>query len=1101
MLLLVVFGMLVSAAGCASLTELILQASGLTPTPPVTPTPTPGPSVQLSPAEGGPGTRITITGAGWRPADTVFVRLEDPANGQGPQVAYAAAIVTDEGTFTASFTFPSDIRWTSLPRVRVTAWSPALGQKASATFQVLSTAQPPAATPSPTPTPTSVASPTVTPTRPAPTPTWTPAVYPTATPTPAITAWRGEYYSHRDLIGAPALVRNDAEINFNWESAAPAMGLPADGFAVRWTRTLSFQEGTYRLFARSDDGVRVWLDGELIIDQWHDAAGATYTVERALSAGAHALRIEYYENRGLAQIQFGWERLNDFPQWRGEYFLNINLAGAPGLVRNDPLLDFNWGRGAPVAGFPVDSFSARWTRTMAFDEGVYRLHVVVDDGVRFYVDGDLVINEWRDGSRREVTAERRLSSGNHNLRVEYYERSGDALVQVWWEKIITYPDWRGEYWSNRKLDGSPVLVRNDVVLDFNWGRGAPDVAVPGDNFSARWTRKVKFDAATYRFHVLVDDGVRLWVDDQLIIDEWRDGSVREVASERALTQGTHSLRVEYYERTGDARVRVWWEKIESYPDWKGEYWSNRYLSGNRTLVRNDPMIDFYWGAHAPADGMPVDNFSVRWSRQATFETGLYRFYAQADDGLRFYVDGSLALDEWRDSGGDRVYTVDATLSGQHQLTVEYYEHTGVAFVMFWWERVSVPPTLTPTPTCTPAPTATPTPSATLKASDTPTATPTMTPTPGPTRTPTATFTATPTSVPTGTPTLTPTPSATLRASDTPTPTDTPTPAPTATPTTALTYTPTPTPTDTITPTSTPPLTETPTPALTDTPTATPTGTVTPTPTPPPTDTPTPARKVVPTLTPTPAQKVPTTPTMTPLPTSGRGQPALQLLTPEAGPGDVVQVAGTNWPGGAVVHVGLLEIGKPLTARIDLVQVTTDATGRFTAEFAFPQDVRWLRVPQVRVIAHTADSKLWQMALLTIAGPLPFSHVDRGEAGLRPPVQTFLVITSPREWLAFLQHVQPGPASKDRRRPPLLDPAPDINWRRELIVAATARLEQGISILGLQRDGLLVQVTLDLNSGGPYHLIRVPRERLMRGPAIFVFVDAGGQPLSQVRVNL
>lgn len=512
---------------------------------------------------------------------------------------------------------------------------------------------------------------------------------PTATPTRVPTVWRGEYYNNPNLAGSPLLVRDDTAINFNWGHGAPAANLPTDEFSVRWTRQVSFPAGTYRFSVRSDDGVRVWLDTALIIDQWRDAAGVTYTADQTLAAGTYTLRVEYYERGGGAQIQFWWERPGDFPQWRGEYFSNADLVGEATLVRNDPAVDFNWGRSAPAAGLPADNFSVRWTRTLAFAEGgLYRFRAVVDDGVRVYVDGYSVIDEWRDGGRREVTADRKLSAGNHSVRVEYYERVGDALIQVWWEHLATYPDWRGEYWANPNLEGNPILTRNDATIDFNWGRGAPAANVPGDNFSARWSRSADFEAATYRFHVIVDDGVRLWVDGQLLIDEWRDSGTREVTADRALTQGPHSLRVDYYERTGDALIRVWWERVTTptYPDWKGRYWSNRELSGSPALVRNDLAIDFDWKRGAPASGLPADEFSARWSRDVTFEAGVYRFYAQADDGIRFYVDDNLVLNEWHDATG-ATYTVDLTLSGQHRLKVEYYEYTGKAWVKFWWERV------------------------------------------------------------------------------------------------------------------------------------------------------------------------------------------------------------------------------------------------------------------------------------------------------------------------------------------------------------------------------------------------------------------------------
>jgi hypothetical protein len=588
-----------------------------------------------------------------------------------------------------------------------------------------------------------------------------PVPQPTATP-PGQSAnnWRGEYYGNGDLTGAPALVRDDREINFNWGSGGPAIGLPADGFSVRWTRTLFLEGGAYSFYALCDDGVRVWLDGELIIDQWRDSSAVTYTSERTLGGAWHALRVEYYENWGTARMQFWWERLGDFPQWRGEYFSNINLTGLPTLVRNDAGIHFDWGRGAPAAGLPADEFSVRWTRTLSFDEGLYRFYVSVDDGARVFVDDVPVINAWTDGARRDMTGDYRMPAGYHTLTVEYYERTGDATMQLWWEKINVCPDWQGEYWSNPNLSGSPALVRNDVTINFNWKQGAPAANLPSNSFSVRWTRVTGFDADTYRFHVIVDDGARLWVDDRLVIDAWRDGAGREVTADVPLAAGQHSLRLEYYERGDNARIKLWWDRVTpvSYPDWKGEYWSNRELKGTPARLRNDKTIDFSWGKGAPVAGLPSDGFSARWSRHIAFERGRYLFSALADDGFRLYLDGTLLVDEWHESDANKVYMFEANLDGTHALVVEYYEHRSSALVKFWWQQIGEWPRPTLTPTATPI---SPTPTPTLAPTATPVP-PTATPVP-PTVTPVPP-TATP--VP---PTVTPVP-----------PTATPVP-PTATP--------------------------------------------------------------------------------------------------------------------------------------------------------------------------------------------------------------------------------------------------------------------------------------------------------------------------------
>lgn len=436
--------------------------------------------------------------------------------------------------------------------------------------------------------------------------------------------------------------------------------------------------------------------------------------------------------------------------WSAEYYANMNLAGQPTFVRDDTALSFDWGTNAAAWNMPADAFSVRWTRTLPFLADNYRFYVTADDGLRVWLDDQLIIDQWHESGNTTYTAERYLSAGYHSMRIEYFENWGNARIQFWWEPLGQYPQWRGEYYPNVTLSAPAALIRNDQDVNFNWGRANPAPGLPADGFSTRWTRVLSFEAATYRFHALVDDGLRIYVDGQLLLDQWRDGSLREVVADKVMTAGWHEIRVDYYERGGDARVHFWWERLAPvYPDWKGEYWTNRQMSGAPALTRNDGKIDFNWGQGAPAGGLPTDDFAVRWSRQVELQAGVHRFNAQSDDGIRVYVDGKLIIDQWRNNNGSQVYKKDVSLTaGRHQLVIEYYESGGSAMVKFWRERLSDGPTATATLTATKTATATPTstPTATATPTQTPTATPTATPTQ--TATPTATATADPTATPT-----------------------------------------------------------------------------------------------------------------------------------------------------------------------------------------------------------------------------------------------------------------------------------------------------------------------------------------------------------------
>lgn len=268
----------------------------------------------------------------------------------------------------------------------------------------------------------------------------------------------------------------------------------------------------------------------------------------------------------------------------------------------------------------------------------------------------------------------------------------DANSPVW-VRIVVEPEishWRGEYFDNMEVAGDPLLIRDDDEIDYNWEKGSPAKGFPSNQFSVRWTRTIKFDPGTYRIRVRVDDGARLWVDDRLVIDAWDLGAARTLSVDLWMSKGKHDLRLEYFEKGGDARIQLEIDEIELDAEsaWVGSYFFNQSLDSAWARVETTDSIEFDWGSDAPMLGLPRNNFSVRWERTFDFEPGIYRFTARADDGLRAAIDGDLIIDEWRTGTADETYEATAELTGRHKLTVQYFEKTGKAQVFFGWERLS-----------------------------------------------------------------------------------------------------------------------------------------------------------------------------------------------------------------------------------------------------------------------------------------------------------------------------------------------------------------------------------------------------------------------------
>lgn len=244
--------------------------------------------------------------------------------------------------------------------------------------------------------------------------------------------------------------------------------------------------------------------------------------------------------------------------WKGQYWDNQYLSGDPKLVRQSSSVNYDWKLGSPGKTIPVDGFSARFTRTKPFDAGRYRFHIRVDDGVRFWLDDVLLIDEWHVTGVVEYATDKDLSAGDHKLQIDYFEHNGGAQISFWVEKLGGQPLWTGEYFNNTDLSGDPLVTKQYSALDFDWGTNAPLAGITADYFSARWKGQFHFAGGRYRFTATTDDGMRIYLDDTLILDQWHLNPIRTYVVDVDVSAGTHRLKVEYYEYKGVAVAKVRW---------------------------------------------------------------------------------------------------------------------------------------------------------------------------------------------------------------------------------------------------------------------------------------------------------------------------------------------------------------------------------------------------------------------------------------------------------------------------------------------------------------------------------------------------------------
>ncbi len=107
---------------------------------------------------------------------------------------------------------------------------------------------------------------------------------------------------------------------------------------------------------------------------------------------------------------------------------------APDIVTQVPTVDFNWGQGSPDPAITNDHFMAEYTKYQFFVGGPYQFRAKVDDGVRVFVDGYRVIDEWRDQGEPTFYGNITLNEGLHAIKILYYEDGGGAVIQVNWQR-------------------------------------------------------------------------------------------------------------------------------------------------------------------------------------------------------------------------------------------------------------------------------------------------------------------------------------------------------------------------------------------------------------------------------------------------------------------------------------------------------------------------------------------------------------------------------------------------------------------------------------------------------------------------------------------
>ncbi|WP_052754354.1 PA14 domain-containing protein [Calothrix sp. 336/3] len=385
------------------------------------------------------------------------------------------------------------------------------------------------------------------------------------------TGLKGEYYDNQNFTNL-ALIRTDATVNFDWGTGSPAANIGADTFSVRWTGQIQprYSE-TYTFYTTTDDGVRLFINNQQVINRFVDQSPTEATGQITLQAGQkYDIRMEYYENGGGAVAQLGWSSLSQTREIIPQSRLYTSSSPTANLTATN----------VSTAG----GTSYEFTVTYTDDTGV---NVATLDSQDILVTGTggfsqlatfVGVNTPSNGTPRIATYRITPPGGSWNgaddgvytitlqpNQVSDIDGSftGSSTLGTFAVDVTGVgTGLKGEYYDNQNFTNL-ALTRTDATVNFDWGTGYTAANIGADTFSVRWTGQIQPRySETYTFYTTTDDGVRLFINNQQVINRFVDQSPTEATGQITLQAGQkYDIRMEYYENGGGAVAQLGWSSL------------------------------------------------------------------------------------------------------------------------------------------------------------------------------------------------------------------------------------------------------------------------------------------------------------------------------------------------------------------------------------------------------------------------------------------------------------------------------------------------------------------------------------------------------------
>jgi len=294
----------------------------------------------------------------------------------------------------------------------------------------------------------------------------------------------GQYYGNQNLTD-PLFTRADGTVNFNWDYTPPAPSMGNTNYSIMWSGTVeaAYSEN-YTFYTRTSDGARLWVNGEMLVNDWVTQPATEESWSIPLQAGRqYPIVMEYFDNTAASTAVLSWasasqpkEVIPEYPavppledgglsMVEGQYYGTTNFTDLLD-TRIESAINFNWSSAAPFPNMNQTYFSVKWTgQILAQYSEPYTFYTTSDDGVRLYINGKLLINDWNSHGSTVDSGTMQLQAGTYYpMEMDYYQNAGPAIAELQWsspsQQLTTIQELPQEAWTLAHFNAAQLANAN-----------------------------------------------------------------------------------------------------------------------------------------------------------------------------------------------------------------------------------------------------------------------------------------------------------------------------------------------------------------------------------------------------------------------------------------------------------------------------------------------------------------------------------------------------------------------------------------------------------------------------------------------------------------